>query len=106
MIDDKAQDAIMEAYEKTVLNEKLDPKSSYSKWQKNHKMIKKILDDTLKEYQSMDNAVGGTSMIDHVKSSHEYLMLKLKQFSNELFTATPEYGELFSWERQKKYTVK
>lgn len=86
------KDKIQEAYEITILNEN-KAKSVFSKWQKNKRNIEKALNDTVKDFEQMDNMIGGSTLIDPIKTSHEYLMLALSRFSQELFTATPMYGE-------------
>lgn len=95
MIDDKAQDAIMEAYEKTILNERIDPKTFWSGWNKNFQAIKKLLQNSIKNYEKMDDAVGGSSIQKDVDDTHRQLLKSLDNLDQEFNAAMPAYKDMF-----------
>jgi putative heme degradation protein len=95
MIDDKAQEAIMEAYERTILNEKIDPKSFWKSWNKNFLAIKKLLQNSLKNYEAMDDAIGGSSIQKDVDRTYKELLQALDNMDQEFNAAMPAYHDMF-----------
>jgi hypothetical protein len=92
---DKAQDAIMEAYERTILNEKITPTSFSKLWNKNFMAIKKILQSTIKKYEDMDDAIGGSSIQKDVDQTHRELLKALDNFDQEFNANMPAYHDMY-----------
>ena len=93
MIDDQAQQNIMEAYERTVLNEGSPILKLWSA-PKELKAMYKNLADMRRTLEALDNEVGGTSMIRDINRHHDKLMPALHSFTGTLESALAEYKKM------------
>ena len=80
---------------------KMDAKKIYKGWRNQEFQMNKILKDTLLDFKTMDDQVGGTTMIDPIEKKYTVLKKALKDFGNELYSAMPEYDEMFK-EKEKR----
>jgi len=80
---------------------KMDAKKIYKGWRNQEFQMNKILRDILLDFKTMDDMVGGTTMIDPIEKQYTVLKKALKDFGDELHTAMPEYDEMFK-EKEKR----